>query len=123
VGLHAGEVTLCPLGTVHHKEITPIGDTVNVAARLEAASKELGWTVVASSSVLRRGGDGIQTGGRTSLDLRGKNACVDVAEVTGIVTNLEDQRHGLAALTVGSAEVRDAVQINSQIAARATKGS
>jgi class 3 adenylate cyclase len=49
VGLHAGEVTLCRLGTIQNKETTPIGDTVNTAARLEASSKELGWTVVASN--------------------------------------------------------------------------
>ena len=30
VGLHAGEVTLCRLGTLQNKETTPIGDTVNV---------------------------------------------------------------------------------------------
>lgn len=58
VGLHAGEVTLCSLGTIHNKEVTPIGDTVNTAARLESSSKDLGWTVVASSSVLAQAGEG-----------------------------------------------------------------
>ena len=58
VGLHAGEVTICRLGTIHNKETTPIGDTVNVAARLEASSKELGWTVVASTAVLLSRGRG-----------------------------------------------------------------
>ncbi|HSV34270.1 MAG TPA: protein kinase [Ramlibacter sp.] len=123
VGLHAGEVTICRLGTIHNKETTPIGDTVNVAARLEAASKELGWTVVASTAVLQRAGDGIQTGGMTSLGVRGKNIFVDVAEITGLVTNLEDKRHGMATLTERAAEVRDAVQVNSEITARAVKGA
>ena len=123
VGLHAGEVTICRLGTVQNKETTPIGDTVNVAARLEAASKELGWTVVASSAVLEGAGEGIQTGGMTSLGVRGKNAFVDVAEITGLVTNLDDMRHGMATLTERAKEVRDAVQINSEITARAVKGA
>jgi serine/threonine-protein kinase PpkA len=123
VGLHAGEVTICRLGTLHNKETTPIGDTVNVAARLEAASKELGWTVVASSAVLGTAGEGIQTGGMTSLGVRGKNAFVDVAEITGLVTNIEDMRHGMATLTERAGEVRDAVQINSEITARAVKGA
>jgi class 3 adenylate cyclase len=92
VGLHSGEVTLCRLGTLHTKETTPIGDTVNVAARLEAASKELGWTVVASSAVLQQAGDGIQTGGMTSLGVRGKNGFVDVAEIIGLETNGEHRR-------------------------------
>jgi serine/threonine-protein kinase PpkA len=123
VGLHAGEVTLCRLGTVQSKEITPIGDTVNTAARLEAASKELGWTVVASSAVLQRAGDGIQTGGMTALEVRGKHDYVDVAEITGLVTNMDDKVHGMATLTERAAEVRAAVQINSEITARAVKGA
>jgi serine/threonine-protein kinase PpkA len=123
VGLHAGEVTICRLGTIHNKETTPIGDTVNVAARLEASSKELGWTVVASNAVLKGAGEGIQTGGMTSLAVRGKNGFVDVAEIVGLVTNIEDKRHGMATLTERAAEVRAAVEINSEITARAVKGA
>jgi serine/threonine-protein kinase PpkA len=123
VGLHAGEVTICQLGTIQTKETTPIGDTVNTAARLEAASKELGWTVVASEAVLGGAGEGVQTGGRTSLEVRGKQSYVDVAEITGLVTNLEDKRHGMATLTERAAEIRAAVQINSEITARAVKGA
>ena len=123
MGLHAGEVTLCRLGTIQNKETTPIGDTVNVAARLEASSKELGWTVVASNHVLERAGDGVQTGGMTSLAVRGKNLYVDVAEITGLVTNMDDKVHGMATLTERAAEVRAAVQINSEITARAVKGA
>ena len=123
VGLHSGEVTICRLGTIHNKETTPIGDTVNVAARLENASKELGWTVVASSVCLQGAGEGIQTGGMTSLHVRGKDLYVDVAEITGIVTNIEDMRHGMATLTERASDVRDAVRINSEITARAVKGA
>jgi serine/threonine-protein kinase PpkA len=123
VGLHAGEVTLCRLGTIHNKENTPIGDTVNVAARLEAASKELGWTVVASQCVMQRAGEGVQTGGMTSLAVRGKNTYVDVAEIVGLITSIEDRQHGMATLTERAAEVRDAVRINSEITARAVKGA
>jgi serine/threonine-protein kinase PpkA len=123
VGLHAGEVTICRLGTIHNKETTPIGDTVNVAARLETASKELGWTVVASSAVLEGAGDGIQTGGMTSLNVRGRDLFIDVAEITGLVTNIEDKLHGMATLTERAEAVRDAVRINSEITARAVKGA
>jgi class 3 adenylate cyclase/CheY-like chemotaxis protein len=123
VGLHAGEVSICRLGSLHNKETTPIGDTVNVAARLESASKELGWTVVASNAVLQKAGEGIQTGGMTSLAVRGKNAFVDVAEIVGLVTNIEDERHGMLSLTERAGEVRDAVQVNSAITARAVKGA
>jgi serine/threonine-protein kinase PpkA len=123
VGLHAGDVTICRLGPAASRETTPIGDTVNTAARLEASSKELGWTVVASSAVLQGAGEGIQTGGMTSLEVRGRNGFVDVAEIIGLVTNLADKRHGMATLTERANEIRAAVQINSEITARAVKGA
>jgi serine/threonine-protein kinase PpkA len=123
IGLHSGEVTICRLGTIQNKETTPIGDTVNVAARLEAASKELGWTVVASTMVLDHAGEGVQTGGMTALEVRGRNGFMDVAEIIGLETNLEDKRHGMATLTERAREVREAVQVNSEITARAVKGA
>ncbi|HWH33617.1 MAG TPA: protein kinase, partial [Egibacteraceae bacterium] len=123
IGLHCGEVTICRLGTTQNKETTPIGDTVNMAARLEAASKELGWTVVASTAVLHEAGEGVQTGGITSLEVRAQNVFMEVAEIVGLETNLEDRTHGMATLVGRAEEVRNAVQINSEITARAVKGA
>jgi serine/threonine protein kinase len=70
---------------------------------------------------MSKSGDGIQTGGMTSLAVRGTNGFVDVAEIVGLQTSVDDQRHGLATLTERAAEVRDAVQVNSEITARAVK--
>jgi class 3 adenylate cyclase len=123
VGLHAGEVTICRLGSTQNKETTPIGDTVNMAARLEAASKELGWTVVASNAVLDKAGAGVLTGGITSLEVRGKNSFMEVAEIVGLEASQQDRLYGMATLTERASEVREAVQINSEITARAVKGA
>ena len=123
VGLHLGEVTICRLGTATSKELTPIGDTVNMAARLEGASKELGWTVVASQPVLTSAGEGVQTGAMTSLGVRGNHGYIDVAEIVGLVTNMDDRMHGMATLTERAGEVREAVQVNSEMTARAVKGA
>ncbi len=123
VGLHCGEVSICRIGSSHTKETTPIGDTVNVAARLETASKELGWTVVASQAVLKNAGSGVQTGGMTALEVRGKGGYLDVAEIIGLVTGEDDKIHGMASLTERAIEISAAVQINSEITARAVKGA
>ncbi|MES2361237.1 MAG: protein kinase [Pseudomonadota bacterium] len=123
VGLHCGEVTLCQLGTAPSQDITPMGDTVNTAARLEATSKELGWTVAASTAVLLKAGDGILTGASTSLALRGKALVVDVLEVTGLVTTLADKMHGMASLTERARDISNAVKANSAITARAVKSA
>ena len=123
VGLHAGEVTLCRLGTEPARETTPIGDTVNTAARLQDASKELGWTVVASSALLQQAGEGVQTGGMTALELRGRQGWVDVAEIVGLDASEADRAHGMASAADRAEEIRQAVEVNSAITARAVKGA
>lgn len=50
-GLHVGPVVAGEIGTVKH-EITYLGDTINVAARIEAACKELARQVLASADVV-----------------------------------------------------------------------
>ncbi|GAB2591718.1 hypothetical protein GCM10027034_25450 [Ramlibacter solisilvae] len=121
IGLHTGEVTICRLGATQNKETTAIGDTVNVAARLQSASKELGWTVIASQATLERAGPGVQTGGITWTEVRGKHGFVEVAEITGLLA--ESGLHGLATLAERAGEVGEAVRINSEITARAVKGA
>jgi len=122
VGLHAGEVTICRLGAAQSKETMPVGDTVTTAVRLEAASKELGWTVVATSAVMNRAGEGVQTGGMTSVEVRDATY-LDVAEIAGLVTNDDDRVHGMASLTERADEIRAALQVNSEMTARAVKGA
>lgn len=121
VGLHDGEVRLCRMGTDENEDPTPVGDTVGLAARLEATTRERGWTVLASGSVLAQAGEGIQTGTRDSLPLRGRSPALEVVEITGLVTQLDDKIHGMASLTERADEVSAAVKINSGITARAVK--
>ncbi|MDP2034595.1 MAG: protein kinase [Polaromonas sp.] len=121
VGLHDGEVRLCRMGTDENEDLTPVGDTVGLAARLEATTRERGWTVLASGSVLAQAGEGIQTGTRDSLPLRGRSPALEVVEITGLVTQLDDKIHGMASLTERADEVSAAVKINSGITARAVK--
>lgn len=122
IGLHAGEVTLCRLGE-DGAEPTPVGDSVNVAARLESASKELGWTVVASRAVLERAGAGVQTGGAAALALRGRSEDIAVHEVTGLLTSPQEQLRGFPSLDARGGAMRTAVAVNSALAAQAPDGS
>ncbi len=123
IGLHAGEVTLCRLGSDEGAETTPIGDSVNVAARLEAASKELGWTVVASRAVTQLAGEGVQTAGAAALALRGRSEDIEVHEITGLLTTPQEQLLGFPSLDARGRAMRTAVAVNSALAAQSPDGS
>ena len=54
MGANSGEVILCDIGAADARmDLTIIGDTVNVAARLESASKQYGLTNLVSENVVQ----------------------------------------------------------------------
>jgi class 3 adenylate cyclase len=84
VGIHTGEVTLCQVGTAGQEDFTAIGDTVNIASRLEGQTKELGWPVVASEATIGAAGDAVVHGAHRVVHLRGRTKPVLVYEVISL---------------------------------------
>ncbi len=61
IGIHFGEVFCGVMGDDTRLEYTVLGDTVNVAARLQELTKEAGRTVVISDATLTAAGDRADT--------------------------------------------------------------
>ncbi|NJM44521.1 MAG: adenylate/guanylate cyclase domain-containing protein, partial [Brachymonas sp.] len=72
VGLHSGEVTLSRLGGADSPEVTALGDCVNIASRLQAVGKELGWPTVASMDTAQLAGASLMIGAQETVSLRGR---------------------------------------------------
>ncbi|WP_051534443.1 adenylate/guanylate cyclase domain-containing protein [Deefgea rivuli] len=81
IGLHTGVAVVGHIGSQRRMEYTAIGDTINLAARIESATKELGCTLLASSETLAAAGGGIVTGRQSRINVKGRQQSVDVIEI------------------------------------------
>ena len=70
IGLHAGTAIVGALGDEADARFTALGDTVNVAARLEALTKPMGQVAIVSEAVYRAAE--IEPDGLTELTLTGR---------------------------------------------------
>jgi len=77
-GVHAGPAWVGAVGDEAHTELTAVGDTVNVAARLAAAASAGEVIVSAGTAATARLGPGLE---RRTLELKGKGAPMEVVSL------------------------------------------
>jgi adenylate cyclase len=78
IGIHAGVVIVGDIGFRGHTVFTALGDSVNVAARLQDMSKELDCKVVVSDEVCRTAGLAEDALTRTQITIRGHDEPITV---------------------------------------------
>jgi class 3 adenylate cyclase len=76
IGLHTGPLVMARLGQSSERGLTPLGDTVNVAQRLENAARHVEGAgevaIVASDAVVARAGTGFRFEPLGALPVRGR---------------------------------------------------
>lgn len=82
-GVDCGKVSVTQIGAGLHTVEAPIGEAINVAARLEHAGKSLGWSIVASTAAIEHAGDVAVTFRVRTLALS-KGAPAQVHELLGM---------------------------------------
>jgi adenylate cyclase len=85
IGLHAGPAILGRIGAAGRASaaggITALGDTVNMASRLEGACKNLNMQAIISKAVLERAGADSAALEMRSLEIRGRAEPIEVAMI------------------------------------------
>jgi len=85
IGIHCGKLVAGNIGTLARLEYTFIGDTVNIASRLESKTKELNTDIIVSAAAMEKArgslGGGIKFEPLGRVPLKGKSETQEIYKV------------------------------------------
>jgi len=91
IGLNTGEMIIGNMGSNQRFDFTVIGDSVNLASRLEGAGKEYGTFITLSEETYRQAGGQIEVREIDLLTVKGKDRPVRIYELLAAKGQLDDQ--------------------------------
>ncbi len=90
IGVHYGYVVMGTIGDPKDPRVTAIGDTVNLASRIESANKQLGTSFLISAEAYKEAEPHVQVDRAFRIPIAGKSGEYSLYEVTGVTTAAQE---------------------------------
>jgi adenylate cyclase len=101
IGLHTGEVCIGNIGSQSRFDYTAVGETINLASRLEGLNKQLGTNILATNLMEKAFGAGFVSRRVGIFRFKGFNQTVQVHEILDEGEQTEDAKAWLATFEQG----------------------
>jgi adenylate cyclase len=95
-GLNSGQALVGNIGSKRRFNYTAIGDSVNIAARLESANRHFGTTILASQATLEGAGDAFSWREIDTIRVKGRLQPVRVFEPIGLAGQESEEQRACA---------------------------
>jgi adenylate cyclase len=91
-GIHSGPAVIGSVGARERLQYTAMGDTVNVASRLEGMNKQYGTTILVTSAVVARCPPELRFRPLGEAHAKGRDEALEVFELIGLLPGIEQVR-------------------------------
>ena len=118
IGLHLGDAVIGSIGSPGNERLTAIGDTVNVASRVEAANKEAGTRLLVSEALYNRVKDDVEMTDFVRVRLRGTSDRITLYEIVKLRPEAERALNAVAArdtVRLGGKTWHKAIRLDSLV--------